>query len=337
MFFRTTCASALLLVACSGSAIAQPADADALLFQHDLRDVLECGARADVQQAVVSRLRAARYADAAERLPYLRDWRFEQEGEDDDHRVTVITPPQSITVHGVEVPRLFADAFGFSVALDPVQRDRIVAAHSLRLQSSSLREPFELWSAPTTPIIVRSAGDGYRLGCAPSTNGNRAAVRQLPAVEVQDLQDAIHCRADEGSMRRLQAFWQRLSEQPQFEWPQDVRSVNEVNYSVGDDDLHLLLIGVQAPIQAYGVSTHTIALAFGGFFGADLGDVALEPVLAQAGMDTSHTVGKDAWQRLLPPVTFSGGSWVPQHIVMRTDEGRVVAGCASDYVRSTSR
>ncbi|PTT53801.1 hypothetical protein DBR33_04590, partial [Stenotrophomonas sp. HMWF022] len=82
MFFRTTCASVLLLVACSGSAIAQPADADALLFQHDLRDVLECGASAEVQQAVVSRLRAARYADAAERLPYLRDWRFEQEGED---------------------------------------------------------------------------------------------------------------------------------------------------------------------------------------------------------------------------------------------------------------
>ena len=337
MFFRTTCASALLLVACSGSATAQTADADALPFLHDLRDVLECSASANVQQAVVSRLRAARYADAAERLPYLRDWRFEQEGEDDDHRLTVITPPQSMTVHGVEVPRLFADALGFSVALDSAQRDRIVAAYGLRLQSSTLQEPFELWSTPYTPIIVRSAGDGYRLGCAPATKGNGAAVRQLPVVEVQDLQDAIHCSADEGSMRRLQAFWQRLYEQPQFEWPQEVRSVNEVNYSVGDDDLHLLLIGLQAPIQAYGVSTHTIALAFGGFFGADLGDVALEPVLAKAGLDTSHRVGKAAWQRLLPPVAFSGGSWIPQHIVMRTNEGRVVAGCASDYARSTTR
>ncbi|MEG0195066.1 MAG: hypothetical protein RR831_08505 [Stenotrophomonas sp.] len=337
MSFRTTCASALLLVACSGAADAQPAQADALRFQHDLRDVLECSASADVQQAVVSRLREARYADASERPRYLRDWRFEQEDEDDDHRVTVITPPQSMNVHGVEAPRLFADRFGFSVALGPAQRERIVAAYGLRLQSSTLHEPFELWSTPTTSIIVRSAGDSYRLGCKPSTKDSRAAVRQVPAVDVQDLQDAIHCRADEGSMRRLQAFWQRLSEQPQFEWPQDVRSVNEVNYTVGDAELHLLLVGLQVPIQAYGVSTHTIALAFGGFFGADLGDAAVAPVLAQAGMDTSHAVGKDTWQRLLPPVAFSGGSWIPQHIVMRTDEGRVVAGCASDYERGPSR
>ncbi len=337
MFFRTTCASAtLLLVASSSVADAQPTDDDALRFQLDLQDVLECSASAEVQQAVVNRLREARYADASERPRYLRDWRFEQTDEDDDHRVIVITPPQSVTAHGVDAPQLFADRFGFSVALDPAQRERIVAAYGLQLQSSTLHEPFELWSTPTTSIIVRSAGDSYRLGCKPFTKDGKAAVRQVPAVDVQDLQDAIHCRADEGSMRRLQAFWQRLSEQPQFEWPQDVRSVNEVIYTVDDEELHLMLIGMQTPMQVYGVSTHTIAVTFGGFFGADLGDVAVAPVLAQTGMDTSHQVGEGTWQRALPPVAFSAGKWIPQHIVMRTDEGHVIAGCASDYARSTA-
>ncbi|HHA2675188.1 hypothetical protein FEO92_18840 [Stenotrophomonas maltophilia] len=337
MFFRTTCALALLLTACSGSARAQTAETDAVLFQNDLREVLECSAGPDLQQRVVSRLRAARYTDVAERTAELRDWRFEEKGADDDHRMTVITLPQPMTVHGIDARQVVADPFGFSIALDGAQRERVIAAYGLHLQSSTLREPFELWSAPTASVIVRSAGDGHRLGCKPFTKDGKATVRQVPAVDVQDLQDAIHCRADEGSMRRLQAFWQRLSEQPQFEWPQDVRSVNEVNYTVDDEELHLLLIGLQAPVQAYGVPTHTIALAFGGFFGVDLGSTAVAPVLAKAGMDTSHAVGKDAWQRLLPPVAFSGGSWIPQHIVMRTDEGRVVAGCASDYERGPSR
>lgn len=335
MFLRTTCASVLLL-ACSIPAHAQPSEAAALQFQRNLLQVLECSAGADVQQDVVSRLRAARYADAADRPADLRDWRFEQKEEDDDRRVTVITPPQSMVAHGVQAAHFFADALGFSIAVDTAQRERIVAAHGLRLQSSTLREPFEVWSAPTTPIIVRSAGDGYRLGCTPVAKGNGAPARQAPAVAVKDLQNAIECRANQATMARLQVFWRGVSERPQFAWPQDVRSVNEVNYTVGDAELPLLLIGLQAPMQVHGVSTHTIAVTFGGFLGADLGDVAVAPVLAHTGMGAAHQVGKDTWQRVLPSVAFSAGKWIPQHIVMRTDEGRVIAGCASDYVRSTA-
>lgn len=335
MFIRTTCALALLLTACSGCARAQTADTDAVLFQNDLRAVLECSAGPDLQQRVVSRLRAARYTDVAERTAELRDWRFEEKSEDDDQRMTVIVPPQPMTVHGIDASQIIADAFGFSIALDTVQRERVIAAHGLRLQSSTLREPFALWSAPTTSVIVRSAGDGYRLGCAPQATGKDAAAR--PAMAVQDLQDASECRADEATMRRLQAFWQGISERPQFQWPQEVRSVTEVSYTVGDEELPLLLIGLQSPFRVHGVATDTVALAFGGFFGADLGDAALNPVLARAGMDASHNVGKAAWQRALPPVAFKGGDWIPQHIVMRTDEDHVIAGCASDYVRSRPR
>lgn len=252
-------------------------------FQRNLRDVLECRASADLQRSVVNRLRAARYTAIAERPANLRGWRFEEKGADDDHRMTVITLPQPMTVHGIDARQVVADPFGFSIALDSAQRERVIAAYGLHLQSSTLREPFELWSAPTASVIARSAGDGHRLGCRPFTKDGKATVRQVPAVDVQDLQDAIHCRADEGSVRRLQAFWQRLSEQPQFEWPQDARSVNEVNYTVDNEALHLLLIGLQTPVQAYGVPTHTIALAFGGFFGVDLGGTAVAPVLAQAG------------------------------------------------------
>ncbi|HHA2759136.1 MULTISPECIES: hypothetical protein [Stenotrophomonas] len=335
MFFRTTCALALLLTACSGSARAQTAETDAVLFQNDLREVLECSAGPDLQQRVVSRLRAARYTDVAERTAELRDWRFEEKGADDDHRMTVITLPQPMTVHGIDARQVVADPFGFSIALDGAQRERVIAAYGLHLQSSTLREPFELWSAPTASVIVRSAGDGHRLGCSPQGTGKDAAAR--PAMAVQDLQEASECHADEATMGRLQAFWQGISERSQLEWPQEVRSVSEVSYTVGDAKLPLLVIGLQSPIQMHGVATRTITLAFGGFFGADLGDVAVAPVLAQAGMGTSHQVGKATWQRALPPMAFKGGDWIPQHIVMRTDENHVIAGCASDYVRSRPR
>lgn len=178
MFFRTTCALALLLTACSGSARAQTAETDAVLFQNDLREVLECSAGPDLQQRVVSRLRAARYADVAERTAELRDWRFEEKGADDDHRMTVITLPQPMTVHGIDARQVVADPFGFSIALDGAQRERVIAAYGLHLQSSTLREPFELWSAPTASVIVRSAGDGHRLGCKPFTkDGKEPCVR----------------------------------------------------------------------------------------------------------------------------------------------------------------
>ncbi len=80
MFFRTTCALALLLTACSGSARAQTAETDAVLFQNDLREVLECSAGPDLQQRVVSRLRAAGFTAPMRDVQtgvaeYVRYWR----------------------------------------------------------------------------------------------------------------------------------------------------------------------------------------------------------------------------------------------------------------------
>jgi len=269
MFPRMIRACVLMLVACCGHADAEPAQTEALRFQQNLLAVLECRASADTRQTVASTLRAARYGDPAGRPLHLRDWHFEQAGDADAAAVTVIELPVPLTVQGVRTQRVFAGAQGLSIAINAAARDRIVARHGLQLQSSTLREPFRVWTArpvegnaSAPSIMVSSDGDGYRLGCtapAASTQGTLPLDRQQRE-DANDLAAAIECRADDAALRRVGRLLQQVMEQPQSEWPAEVHAVALGDAGGFDRSQHLVhLLGVLAhgAVAVGGLGDHT--------------------------------------------------------------------------------
>lgn len=347
MFPRTIRACVLMLVACCGHADAEPAQTEALHFQQDLLAVLECRASADTRQTVASTLRAARYGDPAGRPLHLRDWHFKQAGDADAASVTVIDMPVPLTAQGVRTRRVFADAQGLSIAIDAAARDRIVARHGMQLQSSTLREPFRVWSARSVggntsapSIMVSSDGDGYRLGCtAPdaSTRGTLPLDGQQRA-DANDLTAAIECRADDAALRRVGRLLQQVMEQPQGEWPAEVRAVSAPMHAIKGTVLPAFQIDLQTPLQIQGIAIDKVLAAPAGLFAADLGRINVASVLLDAGLTTAHQqAGVQVWQRETSRSRLPSGSLrINERVVARADDGAVLTGCSSSQIRAAA-
>lgn len=347
MFPRTIHAGTLMLVACSGLADAKPVEADALRFQQDLIAVLECRASADTRQSIASTLRTARYGDPAGRPLHLRDWHFEQAGDADAASVTVIDMPVPLTAQGVRTQRVFADAQGLSIVIDAAARDRIVARHGLQLQSSTLREPFRVWttrpvdgntSAPS--IMVSSDGDGYRLGCtapAASTQETVPLDRQQRA-DANDLTAAIECSADDAALRRVARLLQQVMEQPQGGWPDQIRAVSASSHAIKGTVLPAFQIELQTPLQIQGIATDKVLVAPAGLFAADLGRTNVAGVLLDAGLTTAHQqAGVQVWQREASRSGLPSGSVrINERVVARADDGTVLTGCSSSQMRAAA-
>ncbi|PJL08259.1 hypothetical protein B9Y72_15540 [Stenotrophomonas maltophilia] len=350
MFPRTIRACVLMLVACCGHADAEPAQTEAMRFQQNLLAVLECRASADTRQTVASALRAARYGDPAGRPLHLRDWHFEQAGDTDAAdaaSVTVIDMPVPLTAQGVRTQRVFADAQGLSIAIDAAARDRIVARHGLQLQSSTLREPFRVWSARSVDgntsapsIMVSSDGDGYRLGCtaaAASTQGTLPLDRQQHA-DANDLTAAIECRADDAALRRVGRLLQQVMEQPQGEWPAEVRAVSAPTHAINGTVLPVFQIELQTPLQIQGIATDKVLAAAAGLFAADLGRINVASVLLSVGLTTAQQqAGVQVWQREASRSGLPSGSIrIHERVVARADDGTVLTGCSSSQMRAAA-
>jgi len=166
-----------LLLACASATASAPGATAAASFQRDLVAILECRADPATTQRIGNTLRAAMYGDAQQRPAHLRDWRF-QRGGDEDRPFTTIDMPAPLKAQGITTRRVFVDDLGMSMPIDGAQRERIVATHALRLRSSTLHEPFSVWSRPVVAgekplpaaVVVRSDGDGYRLGATGLAN-----------------------------------------------------------------------------------------------------------------------------------------------------------------------
>lgn len=344
--FAAILRTSFLLSALAGTvkANASEGDPEAVRFQHGLLAVLECRASADTRKIVANTLRAARYGDPAKRALHLRDWHFEHAGDADDAAMTVIDMPVPLTVHGVRTRRVFADDQGFSIAIDAAARDRIVASHGLQLRSSTLREPFKVWSAQsvdgsvsTPSIMVRSDGDEYRLGCtAPhvGTQVARSPDRQQRA-DAPDLTAAIECRADDAALRRVGRLLQQVMEQPQSEWPAEVRTVSAPTHAINGTVLPVFQIELQTPLQIQGVATDRLLVAPAGLFAADLGRVNVASVLLDAGLNAAdQQAGVQVWQREASRSGLPSASIrINERVVARTDDGTVLTGCSTSQMR----
>lgn len=343
--FPASLRTSFLLLALAGTVNANAAsgDPEAARFQRDLLAVLECRASADTRQIVANTLRAARYGDPDRRPLHLRDWHLERTGDADDAAVTVIDMPVLLTVQGVQTRRVFADDQGFSIAIDAEARDRIVASHGLQLRSSTLREPFKVWSAQsvdgsvsTPSIMVRSDGDEYRLGCtAPhvGTQVARSPDRQQRA-GAPDLTAAIECRADDAALRRVGRLLQQVMEQPQSEWPAEVRAVSAPTHAIKGTVLPVFQIEMQTPLQIQGVDTDRLLVAPAGLFAADLGRVSVASVLLDAGLNAAdQQAGVQVWQREASRSGLASGSIrINERVVARADDGSVLTGCSSSQM-----
>ncbi|WP_340570722.1 hypothetical protein [Stenotrophomonas sp. G106K1] len=344
--FPASLSTSFLLLALVGTVDVNAAsgDPEAARFQRDLLAVLECRAGADTQQIVANTLRAARYGDPDRRPLHLRDWHFEHTGDTGDAAVTVIDMPVPLTLQGVQTRRVFADDQGFSIAIDAAARDRIVACHGLQLRSSTLREPFKVWSAQsvdgsvsTSSIMVRSVGDEYRLGCtAPhvGTQVARSPDRQQRA-DANDLTAAIECRADDATLDRVERVLQQVMEQPQSGWPAEVRAVSAPMHAINGTVLPVFQIELQRPLQIPGVDTDRLLVAPAGLFAADLGRVNVASVLLDAGLNAAdQQAGVQVWQREASRSGLPSASIrINERVVARTDDGTVLTGCSSSQMR----
>lgn len=343
--FPASLRTSFLLLALAGTVNANAAsgDPEAVRFQRDLLAVLECRASADTRQIVANTLRAARYGDPDRRPLHLRDWHFEHTGDTGDAAVTVIDMPVPLILQGVQTRRVFADDQGFSIAIDAAARDRIVASHGLQLRSSTLREPFKVWSAQsvdgsvsTPSIMVRSDGDEYRLGCTAPHVGTQVALspdRQQRA-DAPDLTAAIECRADDAALRRVGRLLQQVMEQPQSEWPAEVRAVSAPTHAIKGTVLPVFQIEMQTPLQIQGVDTDRLLVAPAGLFAADLGRVSVASVLLDAGLNAAdQQAGVQVWQREAWRSGLASGSIrINERVVARADDGSVLTGCSSSQM-----
>lgn len=318
-----------LLLACA-SVTASPADASAATtFQRDLVAILECRADPMTRQTVGKALRAAMYGDAQRRPAHLHGWRFER-GGDEDHPVTTLDMPTAVTAQGITTRRLFVDAGGFSMPINDPQRESIVAAHALRLRSSTLREPFRVWSPPVVAgeapppaaVVVRSDGDGYRLGCDLSgEQGDEAApARRQRVADAHDLAAAAECRASPEALERVEAFWNLALEAGQEAWPAQLQSM------ASRDSGELYVATLFDPIRIQGVPTRRVALGMGLFAGV-IDPGATGQAVQAAGMTTADRAEAGLWEKELSRNQAAGRQVSRSLVVLQRDGVDTLVGC----------
>lgn len=325
---RATVAFAFVLA--TAIAAASPTDATAATtFQRDLVAILECRADPVTTQAVGRALRAAMYGDAQQRPAHLREWRFER-GGDEDHPVTSIDMPKALTAQGITTRRVFVDEVGFSIPIDDAQRARIVAAHALRLRSSTLREPFRVWSQADVAggkplpaaVVVRSDGDGYRLGCDRSGQQGEevASARRPPVADAHDLAAAAACRASPEALERVEAFWNLALEAGQDAWPAQLQSM------ASRDSGELYVATLFEPIRVQGVSTRKVALGMGLLAGV-IDPGATAQAVQAAGMTTADRSDVGLWEKDLHTDHRAGSQVSRSLVVLQRDGLDTLAGC----------
>lgn len=324
--------------------VAPPAQANtAASFQRDLIALLECRASPAAMQAVPTALRSARYGAPRERPAHLQGWGFTRSGDGDD-APTFIDMPDALTVHGITTHRVVADDTGFSIPVDAGQRARIVTENGLRLRSSSLREPFQVWSAPqasddaslAAALVVRSDGEGYRVGC--DYPGPMRAARVPPRLRetasAGDIGAALECRADDAAMQRIANMWERVSELSPLAWPDNVSAVAEREYAVGGQTMSLLAVTLDHPVMLQGLPVQSLGIAQGGFFATDMGDAPLKAVLDATRLGAADRQVEGYWMREATREASSRYRRVRAFSVTPTDSGAVLAGCMTSEVRS---
>ncbi|MGX9190842.1 hypothetical protein [Stenotrophomonas sp. Ker107b] len=336
--FATAVALALLMPAAS------PAQATtAANFQRDLVEILECRATPATRQAVTTALRGARYGAPEDRPAHLQGWGFTPSG-DEEHTTTLIDMPDALRVHGIPTHRVVADDMGFSIPIDAGQRARIVSGNGLRMRSSSLREPFQVWSPPeasgdaSSPgaIVVSSEGEGYRVGCDYSGPMREARVppRWRETATASDFGAALECRADDAAMQRIANLWERVSELSPLAWPDNVRAVAEREYRADGQEMPVMVITLEQPVALKGLAATSIVLAYGGYLAADMGDAPLKAVLDATGLGAADRRAEGYWMREASREASSGYTRVQAFSVIPTDSGAVLAGCMTSEVRS---
>jgi hypothetical protein len=312
------------------SATGSPVDTSAAaIFQRNLVAILECRADPATKQAVGDALRAARYGDAQQRPDHLRGWRFERNG-DEDHPVTAIDMPTALTAQGIATRRLLVDDRGLSMPINDAQRERLVAAHALRLRSSTLREPYRVWShpgqvggeQPSRPIVVRSASDGYRLGCGPSNqqSDNDAHVRRQQVADASDLAAAAECRASPEVMDRVDAFWMLALEAGQDAWPAQLQRMES------RDREALYTATLFDPIRVQGVPTRRVALGMGLFAGV-IDPGATAQAVQAAGMTDSDRLYEGVWMKEPLSRQNAANQGSQSLVVLQDSEAATLVGC----------
>jgi len=323
-------------------AVAPPAQANtAASFQRDLVALLECRASPAAMQAVTTALRGARYGTPQERPAHLQGWGFSGDGDD---TTTFIDMPDALTVHGITTHRVVADDMGFSIPVDAGQRARIVSGNGLRLRSSSLREPFQVWSIPEASgdaslpaaLVVRSDGKGYRVGCDYPGPMREARVppRLRETASASDIGAALECRADDAVMQRIANTWERVSELSPLAWPDNVSAVAEREYGVGGHTMSLLAVTLDRPVMLHGLPVQSLGIAQGGYFAADMGGATLEAVLGATRLGVADRKAEGYWMREATREASSRYRRVRAFSVTPTDSGAVLAGCMTSEVRS---
>lgn len=328
-------------------AAAQPLQATtAANVQRDLVEILECRASPATMQAVTTALRGARYGTPQERPAHLQGWGFTR-SDDEEDTTTLIDMPDALTVHGVTTYRVVADDMGFSISVDAGQRARIVSENGLTLRSSTLREPFQVWSAPVATaapantsspggIVVRSDGQGYRVGCdSPgSTRDARVPARLRETATAGDIGAALECRADERTMQRIANTWKRVSELSPLAWPDNVSAVAEREYHAEGQEMSVMVVTLDQPVALKGLPAQSLVLAYGGYLAADMGDAPLKAVLDATGLGAADRQAEGYWMREATREASSGYTRVRTLSVIPTDSGAVLAGCMTSELRS---
>jgi len=342
-FFSPLAAAAAVAVSMAG---APPAQANtAASFQRDLVALLECRASPAAMQAVTTALRGARYGTPQERPAHLQGWGFSNDGDD---TTTFIDMPDALTVHGITTRRVVADETGFSVPVDAGQRARIVSGNGLRLRSSNLREPFQVWSAPEpsgdaslpAALVVRSDGEGYRMGCdyPGATRESRVPARLRETATIEDFGAALECRADENSLQRVANTLERVVELSPLAWPANVRMLSKHTYRANGRALPVMVVTLDRPVALKGLPTRSLVLlASGGYLGADMGDASLKAVLDATGLGAADRQGKGYWTRRDATRKDASGYTIVRSLsVMPVDSGAVLAGCMMSDRRSAN-
>lgn len=336
--FASVAAVALLM------AVAPPAEANtAASFQRDLVELLECRASPATVEAVTTALRGARYGSPQERPAYLQGWGFTRSSDEED-MTTFIDMPDALTVHGITTRRVVADDRGFSIPIDAGQRARIVSGNGLRRRSSTLREPFQVWSAPPTAvntsspgaIVVSSDGEGYRVGCDYPGPMREARIppRLRETATADDMGAALECRADDAAMRRIANLWERVSELSPLAWPDNVSAVAEREYHADGQEIPVVVVTLEQPVALKGLPAQSLVLAYGGYFAADMGDAPLRAVLDAAGLGPADRHAEGYWMREATREASSGYTRVRAFSVIPTDSGAVLAGCMTSDILS---
>jgi len=313
--------------------------------QRDLVEILECRATPATRQAVTTALRGARYGTPQERPAHLQGWGFTR-SDDEEDTTTLIDMPDALSVHGIPTHRVVADDMGFWIPVDAAQRARIVSANGLRHRSSTLREPFQVWSAPAalatagntsspSAIVVRSDGEGYRVGCdyPDSIREVRVPARLRDTATASDIGAALECRADHAAMQRIANTWERVSELSPLAWPDNVSAVAEREYDAGGRKMPVMVVTLEQPVALQGLPAQSLVLADGGYLAADMGDAPLEAVLDATGLGAPDRQAEGYWMRETAREASSGYLRVRAFSVIATGSGGVLAGCMTSEVR----